>query len=97
MTSEAESLEVLASSVTEDRARLEEAAKEIQRKLTPGQLIDEIIRQGGEPARGALAGLGKTVSAHPIPTLLMGAALIWLALEGRPEPQKTPAGAPPVL
>ena len=83
MTSETENLEALAGNVTEERARLEEAVKEIQRKLTPGQLIDEIIRQGGEPTRNALVGLGKTVAAHPVPTLLMGAALVWLALEGR--------------
>lgn len=83
MTTEAEKLEALAGSVAEERARVDETVREIRHKLTPGQLIDEAMRQGGEPARNALAGLGKTVATHPIPTLLMGAALLWLAIESR--------------
>ena len=97
MTTEAERLEALAGSVAEERARVDETVKEIQHKLTPGQLIDEVMRQGGEPARNALAGLGKTVAAHPIPALLMGAALVWLAVESRAggEPSRqTPPPSP---
>lgn len=84
MTSETDTLEALAKNVAEERRRVEAAAQEIQHKLTPGQLIDEILQQGGEPARNALVGLGKTIAAHPVPTLLMGAALVWLAFERRP-------------
>ena len=72
MTSETDTLEALAKNVDEERRRVEAAAQEIQHKLTPGQLIDEILQQGGEPARNALVGLGKTIAAHPVPTLLMG-------------------------
>jgi hypothetical protein len=96
MTSEAERLEALAGSVARERARVDETVKEIQHKLTPGQLIDEVMRQGGEPARNALVGLGKTVAAHPLPMLLMGAALLWLALESRDAQDTSSQGSSPV-
>lgn len=80
---DSEDIESLAEDVAQERARVDESIRQIKAKLTPGQLIDEVMRQGGEPARNALAGLGKTVAAHPIPVLLMGAALVWLALEAR--------------
>lgn len=92
MTSEAEELEAFASSVAEERARVDETVKEIQHKLTPGQLIDEVLRHGGEPTRNALVGLGKTVAAHPVPALLIGTALVWLALESRPR-EKPPVAS----
>jgi hypothetical protein len=95
LTTEAEDIEALASNVAEERARLDETVKEIQHKLTPGQLIDELMRQGGEPARNALVGLGRTIAAHPVPTLLMGAALIWLAIEARPGKETLSQASPP--
>lgn len=84
MSKESDRVESLAESVAEERARIDETVKNVQRKLTPGQLIDEVLLQGSEPARNALAALGKTASAHPIPIILMGAALLWLALEHNP-------------
>jgi hypothetical protein len=95
LTTEAEKLEALAGNVANERSHLDETLKEIQHKLTPGQLIDELMRQGGESGRNALAGLGKTIALHPLPTLLMGVALVWLALESRsgdhPSPQSPPS------
>ena len=84
MTSESDRLEALTDSVAEERARVDDTIKQIHDKLTPGQLIDEVLRHGGEPARKALGELGKTIAAHPIPALLMGAAVVWLAVEARP-------------
>ena len=81
MTSETERLDALADGVAEERARMGETVREIRDRLTPGQLIDEVLRQGGEPTRHAIAGVGKTIAAHPIPALLIGTALVWLALE----------------
>jgi hypothetical protein len=78
-------VEALAESVAEDRARLDDTVKQIQSRLTPGQLIDEVLRQGGEPTRNTIAAIGKSVSAHPIPTLLICAALLWLATEHVPK------------
>ena len=95
MTTEAENIEALAGNVAEERARVDETVKEIQHKLTPGQLIDEVMREGGEPARNALVGLGRTIAAHPVPTLLMGAALVWLAIESRSAKETLSQASPP--
>lgn len=93
--SEDERLEALADTVAGGRARVDETVKEIQHKLTPGQLIDEVMRQGGDPARTAISGLGKTIAAHPVPVLLIGAALLWLAIENRPASSVPSAPEPP--
>ena len=90
-TSKGDWLDSLAESVTEERARVDETVRQIQQKLTPGQLIDEVLRQGGEPTRNAIAGVGKTIAAHPIPALLIGTALVWLALEAHRPNDGSPA------
>jgi hypothetical protein len=82
--SDDEKLDALAGNVAGERARVDETVREIQHKLTPGQLIDEVLRQGGDPARNAISGFSKTITAHPVPVLLIGAALVWLAIESRP-------------
>jgi hypothetical protein len=89
LSSEQDRLDALAENVAQERARIDDTVKQIQHKLTTGQLIDEILRQGGEPARNGLAAIGKTISAHPVPALLIGAALVWIALEHRPEPYRS--------
>jgi hypothetical protein len=83
MTSDRERLDKLTETVVDDRERLDETAQRIRDKLTPGQLFDEILSQGGEPARNAVARLGHTIVQHPVPALLIGTALVWLALESR--------------
>ena len=53
----------------------------------PHQLYALQRAMSGDRMRYLLAdevGLGKTIAAHPVPTLLMGAALVWLAFERRP-------------
>jgi hypothetical protein len=95
MNAEAEKLDSLADSVAEERARVDETVRQIQQRLTPGQLIDEVLRQGGEPTRHAIAGVGKTIAAHPIPALLIGTALVWLALETRRPDDGSPTGTTP--
>ena len=84
MMSDDEKFDALADSVAGERARVDGRVRQIQHKLTPGQVIDEVMRQGGDPARNVIAGLGKTIAAHPVPVLLIGAALAWLAIESRP-------------
>jgi hypothetical protein len=95
MTSDAEKLQAFAESVAQERVHVDETVKEIRHKLTPGQLIDEVLRQGGEPVRNAFAGLGKTVARHPVPMLLIGAGLVWLALERQTTDSNRPTDEPP--
>jgi ElaB/YqjD/DUF883 family membrane-anchored ribosome-binding protein len=60
------------------RADLDKTLDEIERKLSPGELLDRSVdflrNNGSEFIREA----GETVRANPIPVLLTAAGLIWL-------------------
>ncbi|MDR6636211.1 gas vesicle protein, partial [Phyllobacterium sp. 1468] len=65
--------------IESDRRRIEERIDAIQEKMSPGQLIDEVLGYvkssgGGEYA----ANLGSAMKANPIPMALMGVSLAWL-------------------
>lgn len=62
------------------RARMAGTAETIRRKLTAGQLIDEVADYftGGDLA-GAARNLGTQVRDNPLPLALMGAGVAWLA------------------
>jgi len=66
--------------VTEERARVDATLDEIQRRLTPGQLVDEVLHHGRGAGTDFVANLGRTVSANPIPAALVGVGLLWLLL-----------------
>jgi len=72
--------EDLERDVAEERARVDATLDEIQRRLTPGQLVDEVLRQGRGTSTEFVANLGRTLSANPIPTALVGVGLLWLLL-----------------
>lgn len=82
--------EALARDVAEERARVDATLDEIQRRLTPGQLFDEVLRHGRSTGTDFAANLGRTLSANPIPTALVGVGLLWLLLA-----PKTGASAKP--
>lgn len=77
----------LASEVAENRARVEETVDAIRHRLTPGQLIDEVLRSGREPAIEGLSNLRKTLVGNPVPTALIAAGVLWLLLAPRAEEQ----------
>jgi ElaB/YqjD/DUF883 family membrane-anchored ribosome-binding protein len=60
------------------RAQVESTIDQIQQRLSPGQLVDELLSYtksgGGEFA----SNLGKTFKENPLPIALMGVSLAWL-------------------
>ncbi len=60
------------------RSRVENTIDQIQDRLSPGQLVDELLTYtkngGGEFA----AGLGRVVMSNPLPVALLGVSLVWL-------------------
>ncbi|HSF48537.1 MAG TPA: DUF3618 domain-containing protein [Burkholderiales bacterium] len=69
-----------------ERTRLEMSGtlQEIQRRLSPGQLLDEglaYLREGG-PAQFA-SNLGGSVKREPLPVALIGIGVAWLMFNGR--------------
>ena len=72
--------ENLERDVAEERARVDATLDEVQRRLTPGQLIDEVLHHGRGAGSDFVANLGRTLAANPIPTALVGVGLMWLLL-----------------
>jgi hypothetical protein len=76
-----------------DRDRIEQTLDSIQRKLTPGQLLDEGLGFLKRDTGGIAADVMRTVTANPIPAALIGLGLIWLAIVSV-QPGKTTVAAP---
>ena len=79
MTADKPSAAEIQRDIESDRRRIEERIDAIQEKMSPGQLMDEVLDYvktsgGGEYA----ANLGTAVKANPIPMALMGVSLAWL-------------------
>ncbi|MGK6317426.1 DUF3618 domain-containing protein [Neorhizobium sp. DT-125] len=78
-TSESPKSAEIERGIAEDRRRIEDQLEAIQQRMSPGQLVDEVIAYakttgGGEYA----ANLGAAVKNNPIPMALMGISLAWL-------------------
>lgn len=80
--------------VAEERTRVEETIGAIQRRLTPGQLVDEITAYAQETGTGFAADLGKTIRENPIPAALVGVGLLWFIL-AQTHPNKGTKSADP--
>jgi hypothetical protein len=90
--------EALEKDVAAERQRVEAAVDAIQQRLTPGQLVDEILTYSQHAGTGLAANLSKAVAANPIPAALIGVGLIWLMLAQKPVPASpgtSPTTTPP--
>jgi len=75
--------------VNDERVRVDATLDEIQRRLTPGQLVDEVLRHGRGAGSDFASNLGRTLAANPISTALIGGGLMWLRLTPRPSTPST--------
>lgn len=80
--------------VDDERSRVDATLDEIQRRLTPGQLVDEVLRHGRGAGSDFVSNLGRTLAANPLPAALVGVGLLWLLLAPHPAPGPS-VGAPP--
>lgn len=79
MASNGKSSAQLEQEVTAQRRRLESDIDEIQRRLTPGRLIDEMLNYvRGSSGTTFVNNLGRSVKANPLPVALTGVGLAWL-------------------
>jgi len=78
--------------VEEQRRRVENRIGEIRERLSPGQLVDEVLSYTKDGGMNFAAGLGNTITANPLPAALLGISLVWL-MSGKgtnPLPQHEP-------
>lgn len=60
------------------RNRVESTIDEIQEKLSPGQLVDELLAYTKGGGGEFVASLQRNVTANPLPVALLGVSLAWL-------------------
>lgn len=64
------------------RADLHETVNALERKLSVGQVVDELwgrMRSGSD--RSPAAAVGDVIRDHPVPLAMMGTAVAWMAVE----------------
>lgn len=76
--SENKSAAELQREVEQQRSRLEDRIDQIQEKLSPGQLVDELLNYTKGGGGDFLNSLQKNVTANPLPVALLGVSLAWL-------------------
>ena len=70
--------------VDQQRAQLEDRIDGIQEKLSPGQLIDELMAYTKGGGGEFIASLQRNVTANPLPVALLGVSLAWLMAKPAP-------------
>lgn len=60
------------------RSRVENTIDEIQQKLSPGQLVDELLAYTKGGGGEFVSSLQRNVTANPLPVALLGVSLAWL-------------------
>jgi ferritin-like metal-binding protein YciE len=70
--------------VAAHRADIADTVAEIKERLSPGELLDGILRDSR--TREVVARIGPAIGRNPIPAVLIGVGALWLGLESsRPE------------
>jgi ElaB/YqjD/DUF883 family membrane-anchored ribosome-binding protein len=64
--------------VEAQRSRVESTIGEIKDRLTPGQLVDELLSYTKHGGAHFASNLGHTITANPLPATLLGVSLAWL-------------------
>jgi hypothetical protein len=66
--------------VEAQRNRVEERIGEIQARLSPGQLIDEVLSYTKSGGSHIASNLGNQIAQNPLPAALLGVSLAWLMM-----------------
>jgi hypothetical protein len=64
--------------VEAQRQRIENRIGEIKERLSPGQIVDELLSYTKNGGQHFAANLGQTVTNNPLPVALLGISLVWL-------------------
>lgn len=64
--------------IEEQRQRIEDRVGEIRQRLSPGQLVDEVLSYTKNGGQQFASNFGSTVANNPLPAALLGVSLIWL-------------------
>lgn len=60
-----------------ERSAVENTVGELRRRLSPGQLVDELLAYTNEGGGEFISNLGRQATNNPLPVTLIGAGLAW--------------------
>lgn len=81
--------------VEAQRSRVEARIDEIKERLSPGQLLDEALAYTKDGGSHFASNLGSTISANPLPAVMLGVSLVWLMTgQGPKMPQHQASSMP---
>ncbi|QKT03999.1 DUF3618 domain-containing protein [Ectothiorhodospiraceae bacterium 2226] len=69
--------------ISHTRAEMHETLDAIQRKLSPGQVLDEALHYLRDGPGDYFTQLGESVKRNPLPVAMLGLSMGWLALASR--------------
>ncbi|MCP8883870.1 DUF3618 domain-containing protein [Devosia sp. XJ19-1] len=75
--------------VEQQRAQLEDRLDTIQERLSPGQLVDEVLAYAKGGGGEFFSGLQRNVTHNPLPVALLGVSLAWLIAKPVPTTAET--------
>ena len=81
--------------IDRDRQRIGDRIEAIQERMSPGQLMDEVIAYAKGSGGGEyVSNLGHAIKANPLPVALMGVSLAWLIAKGTSSSSTGTSGSP---
>jgi hypothetical protein len=82
--------EQLRREAEQTRAQLADTLEELRTRITPGQVVDQLVDYAGDSGAGEFfRNLGRQAVNNPLPVTLMGAGLAWLMLAGKSPGNRT--------
>lgn len=75
--------------INESRHRLNDTIEKLGDKISPGQILDEIMGLAQGQAGQFTANLGRQVRDNPLPAVLIGAGVLTLLMNKRSEPSQS--------
>ena len=78
--------------IARTRSEMSRTLNALQRKLSPGQVVDGVLSQFASGSGEFAGGLARTVRANPVPVTLMGIGLGWLMVSAGRSPSDPVGG-----
>jgi ElaB/YqjD/DUF883 family membrane-anchored ribosome-binding protein len=85
--------DTLEREIDQTRARMNQTLGALERRLTPGQIVDEAVGLFREHGRDFAANLGSSIKENPVPAMLAAVGIGWLMFgQKRPSPPMSAYG-----
>lgn len=65
------------------RRSIDDKIERIQQRLSPGEVVDNVVDFARTNGGAIASGIGRTVRDNPVPAAMIGAGILWLALSAR--------------